>query len=110
MTHKELNNEITTIIPLEVELLHDEDYKIDLKDSELYSNSYTIHILDGYASKELIYFNKGDYFQPDEYEFTELDIEINHVKVYDKEDNEIELTDNQHLRLCNYIRVHKVKE
>ena len=36
MTHKELNNEITTIIPLEVELLHDEDYKVNLKDCELY--------------------------------------------------------------------------
>jgi hypothetical protein len=110
MTHRELINELSTIIPLEVELLQDDDYKIDLEDYELYSNNYTIQIKEGFVSKELIYFSKGDYFEPEEYEFLDLEPVINHVKIYNKEDNEIELTDNQHLILCNYIRVHKITE
>ena len=110
MTHREINNEIVTIIPLEIELLDDNDYKIDLEDYELKSDNYTIQIKQGDAHKELIYFNRGSYFEQDDSEFTELEIEITHIKVFNKKDEEIELTDSQHLRLCDYIRVHKITE
>ena len=110
MTHKELDIEIKTIQPLQVELLHDKDYAEDLKDSELYSDNLEIVIKDGYVSKKLLYSTQGTYLDAPEFEFSDLEIVINKVNVYNKQGEKINLTDNQNLKICNYIRLNSILE